>query len=110
MKFINAVIDLHGLHVTSIVFVKCNFINRISAKWNRIYLLTDVYGHPVCYILFFFNKVLITKPDFFHEESRKNLIGTLKELLQLSIVPILNTNDAVAPPPQIDKDLQGVNN
>lgn len=53
-------------------------------------------------------QVLITKPDFFHEESRRNLIGTLKELLQLSIVPILNTNDAVAPPPQIDKDLQGV--
>uniref|UniRef100_K1QYB6 Delta-1-pyrroline-5-carboxylate synthetase n=1 Tax=Magallana gigas TaxID=29159 RepID=K1QYB6_MAGGI len=53
-------------------------------------------------------QVLITKPDFFHEESRRNLIGTLKELLQLSIVPILNTNDAVAPPPQIDKDLQGL--
>ncbi|KAK3095492.1 hypothetical protein FSP39_015317 [Pinctada imbricata] len=53
-------------------------------------------------------QVLITRPDFSHEESRKNLIGTLDELLQHNIIPILNANDAVAPPPELDIDLQGV--
>ena len=32
----------------------------------------------------------------------------MQELISLNIVPIINTNDAVAPPPQIDEDLVGV--
>jgi len=42
-------------------------------------------------------QVLVTKSDFSNVDSRKNLQSTLNELLNLNIVPILNTNDAVAP-------------
>lgn len=53
-------------------------------------------------------QVLITKPDLYHESSRMNLMETLKELLTLNVVPILNSNDAVSPPPLADQDLSGV--
>ncbi|XP_014240796.1 delta-1-pyrroline-5-carboxylate synthase isoform X1 [Cimex lectularius] len=49
-------------------------------------------------------QVLVTKPDFYNEETRRNLISTLSELISLNIVPIINTNDAVTPPPQTDED------
>lgn len=43
-------------------------------------------------------QVLLTKSDFYNEETRKNLFATLSELISLNIVPIINTNDAVSPP------------
>lgn len=43
-------------------------------------------------------QVLVTEPDFYNEETRKNLFSTLTELISLNIVPIINTNDAVVPP------------
>lgn len=43
-------------------------------------------------------QVLLTKSDFYNEETRKNLYATLSELISLNIVPIINTNDAVSPP------------
>lgn len=46
----------------------------------------------------YFNQVLVTKPDFYNEETRNNLFATLSELISLNIVPIINTNDAVSPP------------
>ncbi|KAL3276476.1 hypothetical protein HHI36_011857 [Cryptolaemus montrouzieri] len=52
-------------------------------------------------------QVLVTKPDFYNEETRKNLFSTLSELISLNIVPIINTNDAVSPPPQIDEPIGG---
>lgn len=55
-----------------------------------------------------FLQILLTKPDFQNEHSRENLRGTLNELLKLNIVPIVNANDAVAPPPEPDMDLAGV--
>ncbi|XP_057681788.1 delta-1-pyrroline-5-carboxylate synthase isoform X1 [Corythoichthys intestinalis] len=53
-------------------------------------------------------QVLVTNLDFYDDQKRKNLNSTLKELLRMNIVPIVNTNDAVVPPPQPDSDLQGV--
>lgn len=47
---------------------------------------------------------MVTKPDFYNEETRKNLFGTLSELISLNIVPIINTNDAVSPPMYIHDD------
>ncbi|XP_065556959.1 delta-1-pyrroline-5-carboxylate synthase-like isoform X2 [Artemia franciscana] len=53
-------------------------------------------------------QVLVTKPDFYNEETRNNLRSTIQELISLNIVPIINTNDAVSPPPQVDEDLTGI--
>lgn len=52
-------------------------------------------------------QVLVTKPDFYNEETRKNLFSTLSELISLNIVPIINTNDAVSPPPHVDEEIAG---
>lgn len=53
-------------------------------------------------------QVLINKSDFENEYTSKNLQSTINELLDLNIVPILNTNDAVAPPPEKNVDIKGV--
>lgn len=52
-------------------------------------------------------QVLVTKPDFYNEETRRHLASTIAELISLNIVPIINTNDAVSPPPMADEDLAG---
>lgn len=48
--------------------------------------------------------MLVTKPDFYNDETRNNLFCTLSELISLNIVPIINTNDAVSPPMFIVED------
>ncbi|XP_070401529.1 delta-1-pyrroline-5-carboxylate synthase isoform X1 [Nothobranchius furzeri] len=53
-------------------------------------------------------QVLVTNLDFHDDEKRQNLNSTLQELLRMNIVPIINTNDAVVPPPEPDSDLQGI--
>lgn len=35
------------------------------------------------------------------------MFSTLSELLSLNIVPIINTNDAVSPPPHVDEEVAG---
>uniref|UniRef100_A0A8C9VS87 Delta-1-pyrroline-5-carboxylate synthase n=1 Tax=Scleropages formosus TaxID=113540 RepID=A0A8C9VS87_SCLFO len=54
-------------------------------------------------------QILVTNLDFHDEQKRRNLSSTLLELLRMNIVPIINTNDAVVPPPVPNSDLQGVN-
>ncbi|KAK3925381.1 putative delta-1-pyrroline-5-carboxylate synthase [Frankliniella fusca] len=51
-------------------------------------------------------QVLVTKPDFYNEDTRQHLFSTLTELISLNIVPIINTNDAVSPPPLATEDLK----
>uniref|UniRef100_A0A8C8DW06 Delta-1-pyrroline-5-carboxylate synthase n=1 Tax=Oryzias sinensis TaxID=183150 RepID=A0A8C8DW06_9TELE len=53
-------------------------------------------------------QVLVTNLDFHDDEKRQNLHSTLQELLRMNIVPIINTNDAVVPPPEHNSDLHGV--
>lgn len=59
-------------------------------------------GLPCC-------QILVTNLDFHNDDKRQNLNSTLQELLRMNIVPIINTNDAVVPPPEPNSDLQGVN-
>lgn len=54
-------------------------------------------------------QILVTNLDFHDDQKRRNLNSTLYELLRMNIVPIINTNDAVVPPPEPNSDLQGVN-
>ncbi|XP_054653996.1 delta-1-pyrroline-5-carboxylate synthase-like isoform X1 [Dunckerocampus dactyliophorus] len=54
-------------------------------------------------------QILVTNLDFHDEQKRRNLNSTLLELLRMNIVPIINTNDAVVPPPVPSSDMQGVN-
>ncbi|KAK1333598.1 hypothetical protein QTO34_005983 [Cnephaeus nilssonii] len=54
------------------------------------------------------SQILVTNLDFHDEQKRRNLNGTLHELLRMNIVPIVNTNDAVVPPAEPNSDLQGV--
>ncbi|XP_069756539.1 delta-1-pyrroline-5-carboxylate synthase isoform X2 [Narcine bancroftii] len=53
-------------------------------------------------------QILVTNLDFHDEQKRRNLSSTLHELLRMNIVPIINTNDAVVPPPEPNSDLQGM--
>ena len=50
-------------------------------------------------------QILITKPDFYNDETRRNLMSTINELLTLNILPIINTNDAVSPPVSLDEEI-----
>merc|ERR1719189_1826968 len=44
-------------------------------------------------------QVLVTKQDFANHHTRNQLFNTIREMLALNIIPIINTNDAVSPPP-----------
>ena len=50
----------------------------------------------------------MTTPDFKDAELRSNLRSTMDALIKMNCIPIINTNDAVAPPPGEDHDLKGV--
>uniref|UniRef100_A0A6Q2ZEQ7 Delta-1-pyrroline-5-carboxylate synthase n=1 Tax=Esox lucius TaxID=8010 RepID=A0A6Q2ZEQ7_ESOLU len=54
-------------------------------------------------------EAMFTQYSTYEQFKRRNLNSTLHELLRMNIVPIINTNDAVVPPPVPNSDLQGVN-
>ena len=85
----------YGIMVGQVVFyiiccIPTNHNLDISYNQNQICTNTIVY------------QVLVTKPDFYHKETCKELVETISELLQLNIIPIINTNDAVNPPVGVD--------
>ena len=53
-------------------------------------------------------QVLITKQDVHDKYSLDNLRSTVEELISMNCVPIINENDVVASPPDLDLDLAGV--
>ena len=53
-------------------------------------------------------QVLITKQDVRDKYSLDNLCSTVEELISMNCVPIINENDVVASPPDLDLDLAGV--
>ncbi|KAJ8264736.1 hypothetical protein GJAV_G00153390 [Gymnothorax javanicus] len=87
------------------------------ALWKHVpYMLAlpryCIHVHCTAQVLHFFPctaQILVTNLDFHDEQKRRNLNSTLHELLRMNIVPIINTNDAVVPPPEPNSDLQGVN-
>lgn len=74
------------------------------------FLMSDHYSHSTLFCsCLLFCQILVTNLDFHNDDKRQNLNSTLQELLCMNIVPIINTNDAVVPPPEPNSDLQGVN-
>ena len=55
-------------------------------------------------------QVLVTKQDFINDDTREQLFNTIRELMALNIIPIINTNDAVSPPPPPDVYARGILN
>ncbi|XP_068709914.1 delta-1-pyrroline-5-carboxylate synthase-like isoform X1 [Montipora capricornis] len=53
-------------------------------------------------------QVLITKQDVQDKFSLDNLRSTVEELISMNCIPIINENDVVASPPQVDSDLEGM--
>ena len=79
-----------------------------SSGTIRYFFVCDIFNLIVSQIEFNLRQVLVTKSDFYNEETRRHLASTVSELISLNIVPIINTNDAVSPPPLVDEDLAGV--
>ena len=52
--------------------------------------------------------MLLTGNDFRHRSSQTSLLNTMKSLLGMKVVPVLNGNDVVAPDPTISSDLENV--
>jgi len=52
-------------------------------------------------------QVLVTKQDFRNSDTKEQLYNTIRELMALNIIPVINTNDAVSPPPQDGEAMAG---
>lgn len=83
--------------------------SRHSTVESESNMLTELNPLNSLNIFFPLLQILVTNLDFYDEQKRRNLNSTLHELLRMNIVPIINTNDAVVPPPVPNSDLQGGN-
>ena len=82
-----------------------------SARMNyTIYTLLVhlIHAYIYCHHSTIYIQVLLTNNDFTNLKSRDNLHKTMNALLSMKVIPILNGNDVVAPPPQISVDLADV--
>ena len=52
--------------------------------------------------------MLVNNRDFQNEFTSSQLMEAMRELMFYNIIPIVNANDAIASPPELDKDLVGV--
>ena len=79
-----------------VVVKQCHRANGLLAR-----------NHILMSLLLLF-QVLITKQDVRDKYSLDNLRSTVEELISMNCVPIINENDVVASPPDLDLDLAGV--
>lgn len=93
-------IKIINIHIIKSLFIMIFFVSKKSLFVVLIYWK----NHCIIFYLIYFLQVLVTKPDFYNENTRKNLFCTLSELISLNIVPIINTNDAVSPPMFVEHD------
>ena len=86
----------YGIMVGQVFFTLSVVYQPIKNQLDISYSPNQIRNNSIFY------QVLVTKPDFYHKETCKELVETISELLQLNIIPIINTNDAVNPPVGVD--------
>lgn len=72
------------------------------------YYQVTIFGNHILMSVLLLFQVLITKQDVRDKYSLDNLRSTVEELISMNCVPIINENDVVASPPDLDLDLAGV--
>jgi len=72
------------------------------------YLQVTIFGNHILMSVLLLFQVLITKQDVRDKYSLDDLRSTVEELISMNCVPIINENDVVASPPDLDLDLAGV--
>ena len=72
------------------------------------YYRVTIFGNHILMSVLLLFQVLITKQDVRDKYSLDNLRSTVEELISMNCVPIINENDVVASPPDLDLDLAGV--
>lgn len=72
------------------------------------YYQVTIFGNHILMSVLLLFQVLITKQDVRDKYSLDNLRSTVEELISMNCVPIINENDVVASPADLDLDLAGV--
>ena len=72
------------------------------------YYQVTIFGNHILMSVLVLFQVLITKQDVRDKYSLDNLRSTVEELISMNCVPIINENDVVASPADLDLDLAGV--